>query len=76
MLTSTPQLYFMMHIIHGFQNALKSLPTWVRTVHVDEFGPPIVVDDAHQSVLQLRPQLDDELVGRLNGEGRGDEADV
>lgn len=35
-----------------------------------------MVDDAHQSVLQLGPQLDDELVGRLNGEGWGDEADV
>lgn len=35
-----------------------------------------MVDHSHQSILELRPQLDDELVGRLDGEGRGDEADV
>lgn len=35
-----------------------------------------MVDHSHQSVLELRPQLDDKLVGRLDGEGRGDEADV
>lgn len=35
-----------------------------------------MVDHAHQGVLQLGPQLDDELVGRLDGEGRCDEADV
>lgn len=35
-----------------------------------------MVDHSHQSILELRPQLDDKLVGRLDGEGRGDEADV
>jgi len=35
-----------------------------------------VLDHAHQGVLDLGPQLDDELVGRLDGEGRRDEADV
>ena len=35
-----------------------------------------MVNHTHQSVLQLGPQLDDELVGRLDGEGRRDEADV
>lgn len=35
-----------------------------------------MVDHSHQSILELGPQLDDELVGRLDGEGRGDEADV
>lgn len=35
-----------------------------------------MVDHAHQSVLELGPELDDKLVGRLDGEGRGDEADV
>lgn len=35
-----------------------------------------MVDHSHQSVLELGPQLDDELVGRLDGEGRCDEADM
>lgn len=35
-----------------------------------------MVDHSHQSVLQLRPQLDNKLVGRLDGEGRCDEADM
>ena len=35
-----------------------------------------MVDHSHQSVLELGPQLDDKLVGRLDGEGRRDEADV
>ena len=35
-----------------------------------------MVDHPHQGVLQLGPQLDDELVGRLDGEGRRDEAHV
>lgn len=35
-----------------------------------------MVDHSHQSVLELRPQLDDKLVGRLDGEGRRDEADM
>lgn len=33
-------------------------------------------DHPHQRVLELRPQLDDELVRRFDGEGRRDEADV
>lgn len=33
-----------------------------------------MIDHSHQSILELRPQLDDKLVGRLNGEGWGDEA--
>lgn len=35
-----------------------------------------MVDHSHQSVLELGPQLDDKLVGRLDGEGRRDEADM
>lgn len=35
-----------------------------------------MLNHAHQGVLQLGPQLDDKLVGRLDGERRRDEADV
>lgn len=35
-----------------------------------------MVDHSHQSVLKLRPQLDDKLVCRLDGKRRSDKADV
>lgn len=50
--------------------------TGVRAVHVDKLGPSIVFDHSHQSILELRPQLDHKLVRRFDGEGRSDEADM
>lgn len=50
--------------------------TWVGAVHVDEPGPVEVLQQGHERLLQLGPQLQDELVVGLHGEGRRDEADV
>lgn len=63
-------------VYYEINERVNLFPTWVRTVHVDKLGPSVVVNHSHQSVLELRPQLDDKLIGRLDGEGRGDEADM
>lgn len=51
-------------------------PTWIWTVHVDELAPLVVLHKVYQSVLELRPKLDDKLVVGVDGETRRDKADV
>lgn len=55
---------------------LLELLTCVGAVHVDEPGPVGGLQQRHDGLLQLGPQLQDELVVGVHGEGRRDEAHV
>lgn len=50
--------------------------TPVGIINVDKFLPLVMVDDADKSILQLRAQLKDKLIGGVNGKARCNEANM
>lgn len=50
--------------------------TPVGIINVDKFLPLVMVDDADKSILQLRAQLKDKLIGGVNRKARCNEADM
>ena len=50
--------------------------TPVSIINVDKFLPLVMVDDTDEGILQLGAQLEDELVGCVNGTAWCNEADV
>lgn len=50
--------------------------TPVSIINVDKFLPLVMVDDTDEGILQLGAQLEDKLVGCVNGKARCNEADM